>query len=108
MKPIKEDQVLNRVRKSPKIGPSDTSDTIADRPGEPDLDTDAAYTGERTTAGVDPHGELNVEYGVDRVVDQEEAGLGEGLDEAEEAQLGITDEEIAARLAKAKTRQRKK
>ena len=31
----------------------------------------------------------------DRVVESEEAGLGGGLDQAEEAQLGITDEEIA-------------
>jgi len=30
----------------------------------------------------------------DRVVESDEAGLGGGLDQAEEAQLGITDEEI--------------
>jgi hypothetical protein len=32
--------------------------------------------------------------GADRVVKSEEAGLGGGLDQAEEAQLGTTDEEI--------------
>ena len=32
----------------------------------------------------------------DRIVETEEAGLGGGLDQAEEAQLGITDEEIEA------------
>jgi hypothetical protein len=74
-------------RKKPKLGPSDSSDTIADRPGELDSDTDAAHTGERTTASPDPHAELNVEYGADRVVDEGEAGLGHGLDEAEEAEL---------------------
>jgi len=30
----------------------------------------------------------------DRVVESDEAGLGGGLDQAEEAQLGITDEEV--------------
>src|SRR4051812_47058425 len=99
MKPVNEDRVLDRTRKPAKIGPSDTSDTVADRPGEPDLDTDASYTGERAGVGRDPHAELNVEYGVDQVVDEEAAGLGTGLDEAEEAQLGITDEELEEKNA---------
>ena len=90
---IKEDSALDRIRKPAKIAPSDTSDTIADRPGELSTDTDAEYTGERVTAGIDPHAELHeAEYGVDRVVGPEDAGLGGGLDEAEEAQLGTTDE----------------
>jgi hypothetical protein len=94
---IKEDSALDRIRKPAKIGPSDTSDTIADRPGELSSDTDAEYTGERVTAGIDPHAELHeAEYGVDRVVGPEDAGLGGGLDEAEEAQLGVTDEELEA------------
>jgi hypothetical protein len=60
-------------------------------------DTDAEYTGERANPGLDPHAELHeAEYGVDRVVDAADAGLGGGLDEAEEAQLGITDEELEA------------
>ena len=97
---IKEDSALDRVRKPARIGPSDTSDTIADRPGELSSDTDAEYTGERVTAGIDPHAELHeAEYGVDRVVGPEDAGLGGGLDEAEEAQLGITDEELEAEEA---------
>jgi hypothetical protein len=90
----------DHTRKTAKIGPSDTSDTIADRPGEPSTDTDAEYTGERVSAGVDPNGELHeAEYGVDRVVGPGEAGLGGGMDEAEEAQLGVTDEELEAREA---------
>jgi hypothetical protein len=32
----------------------------------------------------------------DGIVDADEAGLGGGLDQAEEAQLGVTDEEIEA------------
>jgi hypothetical protein len=42
--------------------------------------------------------EANLEpgdVGFDRVVGAEEAGLGDGLDQAEEAQLGVTDEELA-------------
>jgi hypothetical protein len=38
---------------------------------------------------------LDADIGFDRVVASEEAGLGGGLDQAEEAQLGITDEELA-------------
>jgi hypothetical protein len=37
----------------------------------------------------------NRDIGFDRVVGPEEAGLGGGLDQAEEAQLGVTDEELA-------------
>jgi hypothetical protein len=85
------------TRKPAKIGPSDSSDTAADRPGEPATDSDSGYTGERVTAGIDPRGDLHkAEYGADRVVGAGDAGLGGGLDEAEEAQLGITDEEIEA------------
>jgi hypothetical protein len=94
---IKEDSALDRLRKPARIGPSDTSDTIADRPGELLSDTDAEYTGERANPGIAPHAELHeAEYGVDRVVGPADAGLGGGLDEAEEAQLGITDEELEA------------
>jgi hypothetical protein len=94
----KEDSAPDRIRTPAKIGPSDTSDTVADRPGEPSTDSDAEYTGERVSAGNDPNGELReAEYGADRVVGPDEAGLGGGLDEAEEAQLGVTDEELEAR-----------
>lgn len=37
---------------------------------------------------------LGGDTGFDRVVDAAEAGLGGGLDQAEEAQLGITDEQL--------------
>ena len=79
-------------RTEPKVGPSDTSDTSADRPGAENTDTDAAGTGERATVGREraPHSEAST----DRVVGTQEAGLGGGLDQAEEARLGKTDEEI--------------
>jgi hypothetical protein len=76
-----------QTRKPAKIGPSDTSDSPSDRPLDPETDTDAGGTGERVTAGCDPRSELHVEDGADRVVDASEAGLGGGLDEAEEARL---------------------
>jgi len=76
-----------QTRKPAKIGPSDTSDGPSDRPNEPETDTDAEGTGERVTTGRDPHSELHVEDSTDRVVGEAEAGLGQGLDEAEEARL---------------------
>jgi hypothetical protein len=81
-------------RKKPKLGPSDRSDTPADRPGEPGTDTDSGGTGERQTVGKVPEPR---DRGTDRVVNSEEAGLGGGLDQAEEAQQGKTDEEIKKR-----------
>jgi hypothetical protein len=75
-----------RGRAEPKIGPSDSSDTSSDRPNQ-STDTDAGGTGERPSAGRDPRSELHEERGVDRVVDASEAGLGGGLDQAEEARL---------------------
>lgn len=77
-------------RASPKIGPSDSSDTFSDQPGK-STDTDSGGTGERRTVGKIPRPK---DQGADRVVDSEEAGLGGGLDQAEEARLGKTDEEI--------------
>ena len=48
-------------------------------------------------AGAEDHEVLKQpgDVGFDRVVGPEEAGLGDGLDQAEEAQLGVTDEELA-------------
>jgi hypothetical protein len=79
-------------RADPKIGPSDSSDTFSDRPDRPSTDSDGGGTGERTTVGKVPHA---ADEGADRVVKSEEAGLGGGLDQAEEAQLGTTDEDLA-------------
>ena len=38
--------------------------------------------------------DTGADIAADRVVESDEAGLGGGLDQAEEAQLGITDEEV--------------
>jgi hypothetical protein len=78
-------------RADPKIGPSDSSDTYSDRPDRPSPDSDDGGTGERPAVGKVPHA---ADEGADRVVKSEEAGLGGGLDQAEEAQLGTTDEQI--------------
>lgn len=58
-------------------------------------DSDRYGTGERSSAGKEPSTRMDGDYDTDRVVGPDEAGLGGGLDQAEEAQLGITDEELA-------------
>jgi hypothetical protein len=63
--------------------------------------SDRSGTGERLAAGKEPAVRVDGDYGTDRIVGADEAGLGGGLDQAEEAQLGITDEEIA-RIARRK------
>lgn len=76
------------------VGPSDSSDTGADNAGAETSDgtSDRNGTGER----VDMESDVvpDADLGADRIVTAEEAGLGGGLDQAEEARLGITDEEI--------------
>lgn len=52
-----------------------------------DADSDRYGTGERTAAGKDPAVRSSSDIDADRVVGAAEAGLGRGLDEAEEAQL---------------------
>ncbi|MFO1350044.1 MAG: hypothetical protein U1F68_04925 [Gammaproteobacteria bacterium] len=71
----------------PSIGDSDL-----------DADTDSAGTGERIGAGRDPAAGVNHDIGFDRIVDASEAGLGGGLDQAEEAQLGVPHEQREERL----------
>jgi hypothetical protein len=86
----------NQGRARPKIGPSDSSDTLSDRPQAPDTDSDAGGTGERQTIGKVPE---RHEASTDRVVNAEEAGLGGGLDQAEEARLGSRKKKRKARPA---------
>lgn len=62
-----------------------------------DENSDRFGTGEHLTAGKDPDVRIGGDIAPDRIVGPEEAGLGGGLDQAEEAQLGITDEEIEER-----------
>src|SRR5690349_1438061 len=75
----------------------------ADDPGASlgDLDaddmSDSVGTGEHLTAGREPDVRIGGDIAPDRIVGPEEVGLGGGLDQAEEAQLGVTDEELAER-----------
>ena len=70
---------------------------------EMDENSDASGTGEHLTAGREPRVRPNSDRGFDRVVGADEAGLGAGLDQAEEGRLGVTDEE----LQKAATKRRR-
>jgi hypothetical protein len=81
-------------RAEPKIGPSDSSDTFSDRPDKPATDSDQGGTGERRTVGKVPDAQ---DVKTDRVAEDKEVGLGGGLDQAEEARLGVTDEELKKR-----------
>lgn len=73
------------------LGPSDSSDSGSDMPNTPatqregmDADSDRHRTGERAGPGNRPP-DPGSDRGTDRVVGADEAGLGGGLDEAEEA-----------------------
>ena len=80
----------SQTRADPRIGPSDSSDTYSDRP-DLSTDTDAGDTGERKSVERVPDAR---DVKTDRVVEEKDAGLGGGLDQAEEARLGVTDEEL--------------
>ena len=97
------DDLLDEAAEVPKghdirsLGPSDSSDTGADMVGVQgalDSTTDAQGTGERMTVDSEFDVNIGADIAADRVVESDEAGLGGGLDQAEEAQLGITDEEL--------------
>ena len=78
-------------------GPSDSSDGGSDLMGlgREDDTSDRNGTGERGTVGTTIDVREAADIGADRIVEAKRAGLGHGLDQAEEAQLGITDEQIA-------------
>jgi hypothetical protein len=59
-----------------------------------DDNSDRYGTGEHMTAGKEPGVRANSDRDTDRVIDASEAGLGAGLDQAEEARLGVRDEEV--------------
>jgi len=76
-------------------GPSDSSDAGADLiDPESEGTSDRNGTGERVSLESDVQPDADI--GADRIVSAAEVGLGGGLDQAEEAQLGVTDEEIEA------------
>ncbi len=100
---------------APTFGPSDSSDSASDLP-DPDVrdddskgsdnDTDRYGTGEDSSAGREHGLRIAGDIETDRIVGEEEAGLGSGLDEAEEAQLGVTDEELALQRRRRNARAR--
>lgn len=78
------------------LGPSDSSDSGSDMAhnvgrdvGDSDLDaaSDRFGTGEHLTAGKEPRMHVNGDRDTDRIVGPEEAGLGGGLDQAEDANV---------------------
>ena len=93
---VPHDDEMLKGRDIASVGPSDSSDTGADMMGLRGLDStsDRQGTGERLD--VEEAGDETEELALDRVVSEREAGLGGGLDQAEEALLGVTDEEIDA------------
>jgi len=96
---VPSDDELLKGRDIRSLGPSDSSDTGADMMGIEGLDStsDRQGTGERLSVERDLPGE-DLDLNPNRIVQAREAGLGGGLDQAEEAQLGITDEEIEDEL----------
>jgi hypothetical protein len=75
------------------LGPGDSSDSGSDLAGVRGIDdkeTESELSGGESVADGD-------DLSPDRIVGADEAGLGGGLDEAEEAQLGVTDEELQER-----------
>jgi hypothetical protein len=90
---------LSRGHGIRSLGPSDSSDTGADMVGIGGLDSTSDRNGTGERASVEQDADLDaVDIGTDDVVDASKAGLGGGLDQAEEARLGVTDEELEEAL----------
>ena len=87
------DRGTNEDPEGGTVGKIEAGASVGDR--EMDDNSDAAGTGEHLTAGKEPRGRVNADRDTDRIVNDEEAGLGGGLDQAEEARLGKTDEQLA-------------
>jgi hypothetical protein len=94
-----DDELILKGHDVASLGPSDSSDTGADMVGlgGRDSTSDRQGTGEREDVENDLVGE-GLDITPNRIVRASRAGLGGGLDQAEEAQFGITDEEIAKAL----------
>lgn len=74
------------------------SDTAGASLGDADIDadSDSGGTGENVAAGRDPAYGGGQDIGFDRVIDASEAGLGGGLDQAEEALASMSEDERRA------------
>jgi hypothetical protein len=92
------DRGTNQDTKAGKYDVADAGPSVGDL--GMDENSDRFGTGEHLTAGKDPDIRVNGDRDTDRVVGPEEAGLGGGLDQAEEALLGKTDEQIEEEMRK--------
>jgi hypothetical protein len=79
------DRGTNEDAEGGSVGKIEAGASVGDR--EMDDTSDASGTGEHLTAGKEPRVRPNADRDTDRIVNDEEAGLGGGLDEAEEARL---------------------
>jgi hypothetical protein len=79
------DRGTNEDPEGGTLGKIEAGASVGDR--EMDDTSDASGTGEHLTAGKEPRGRTNADRDSDRVVKRDEAGLGGGLDQAEEARL---------------------
>jgi hypothetical protein len=86
------------------LGPSDSSDSGSDMSGTDVTDEDMT---EAELAGGEDTAEAT-DISPEHVVEAEEAGLGGGLDQAEEAQLGVTNEQLDEAIRDAKAHPNKK
>ena len=86
------------------LGPGDSSDSGSDMGGTDVSDDDV--TEAELAGGEDAPDASDISPG--HIVDAEEAGLGGGLDQAEEAQLGITNEQLDDAILDAKAHPAKK
>lgn len=77
------DRGTNEDAEGGTVGKIEAGQAVGDR--DMDDTSDSRGTGEHLTAGKDPRIRPNEDRDVDRVVGADEAGLGRGLDEAEEA-----------------------
>lgn len=97
-------------RKPGEPSPNDTEEAIFDEERAGDLATenlnDAGDAASRLASRDDIDEQTSEELGVDSIVDAGDAGLGGGLDQQEEALLGVTDEEIQAHLERRARQQR--
>jgi hypothetical protein len=100
-----DDDAINLVRgtnEDTEAGRDDVADSGASI-GDlgMDNDSDRYGTGEHLTGGKEPGVDVAGDIRTDRIVGADEAGLGRGLDQAEEAQLGITDEDLDKKIDEA-------
>ena len=89
---LRLDRGTNEDAEAGTVGKIEAGAAVGDR--EMDDTSDRSGTGERLSAGKEPRMRPDGDRGVDRVVNDSEAGLGDGLDQAEEARRGKMDEQI--------------